>query len=92
MVKGKAGVVPLGQHPAVDWELVYIRDAHTYTQLMQGLPKPAGPEGPAAGVSLRQGLACAKPQPPVIGRACLLWDRWFRVPEECFNGASRKAD
>jgi hypothetical protein len=38
----RTGIAPLGRYPAIDWELVYIRGAHTYTKLMQGLPRSVG--------------------------------------------------
>ena len=41
-ISERAGIAPLGRYPAIDRELVYIRGAHTYTKLVQGLPRSVG--------------------------------------------------
>jgi hypothetical protein len=41
-ISERAGIAPSGRYPAIDRELVYIRGAHTYTKLMQGLPRSVG--------------------------------------------------
>ncbi len=41
-ISERAGVAPLGRYPAIDRELVYIRGAHTYTHLLQELPRYVG--------------------------------------------------